>query len=696
MKVRRRLDYEQIGLTVSEAEAYAQQAGLKKSAVLRLRLSLEELLLIYLEEAAEGTTFTFQMKKRGGDLRVLLSIEGQRLDPFTKEAPILQRVIRNFEGAPVWSYTKGCNCLGYVLPLYNTLLRNIRMSWKYMKGQRSVFVLAVLSQLISVALNIAAPILSARVITQFDTNASSKLLMTALALLGVRAVTDFALFVSNYSYNRVYNQTLSNLEKDLVNSVLEIENECMDENGTGLFIQRLTSDTTSLATGFNTLADLLSQLCQYIGILAAMLIVSPPVFAFVIVLFIVLSLLEWARAKQMKRDDRAYRESNELFTGFVGEMVKGSQDIKLLSSEKTFKDKLDRQIQDANDKRMTIQSNSWKYKLTRWELGDVGDFVFIILLGLMISEHRMESVNAIILFNYYTGLKAPVTLLIGQILEFVKEFNLSSERVYALMYSPEFPKEEFGRVHLETLRGEIRFEHVKFAYKQSDPRSAPGMVLKDLNFMIPSGTTAALVGRSGCGKTTALRLISRLYDVTEGGVYLDGLNVRELDKESMRSHIAVVGQNPYIFHLSVRDNLKLIKPDLTEEEMRRVCALACIDEDIERMPEGYDTLIGEGGINLSGGQRQRLAIARALLKDFRILLLDEATSALDNITQSKIHKAIQNVGENRTVLIVAHRLSTIMDADKIIYMADGRVLDEGTHREMMERCLPYRELYETQ
>ena len=158
----------------------------------------------------------------------------------------------------------------------------------------------------------------------------------------------------------------------------------------------------------------------------------------------------------------------------------------------------------------------------------------------------------------------------------------------------------------------------------------------------------------------------------------------------------MVSQNPYLFHLSIRDNLRLAKQDMTDDEMRRVCALACMAEDIEAMPDGYDTMIGEGGVSLSGGQRQRLAIARALLKDCRILLLDEATSALDNQTQREIQSAIGNIRGNCTILIIAHRLSTIVDADRILYMEDGKILDEGTHQELLERCAPYRELYEAE
>ena len=203
----------------------------------------------------------------------------------------------------------------------------------------------------------------------------------------------------------------------------------------------------------------------------------------------------------------------------------------------------------------------------------------------------------------------------------------------------------------------------------------------------------ALVGRSGCGKSTVFNLLCRLYDHQHGRILLDGQDIRTLTKDSVRDNMTVVSQNPYIFNLSVRDNLRLAKSDMTDEEMKNACAMACIDEDIEEMPKGYDTVIGEGGVNLSGGQRQRLAIARSILKDYRVILFDEATSALDNVTQAKIQKAIEKIGENRTIVLIAHRLSTVIHADRILYMEDGKILAEGSHEELLKNCEAYRLLY---
>lgn len=687
---------EQIEMNLRAVDTISEKTGLDKHLRIKLRLLLEELLLVYRDAFGEDSNYSISMDENKGDIVITIDAEGEELNPMEDPSPILTRILQDSFAPPSWNYNDGKNTITIIVPVYNTLLKNINISWKYMEGERGTFILAVVSQLISVGLKIAAPILSARVIVQLETGTFNKILLIAAALAAVQAATNLAMSVANRSYNKVYNKTLTNLEKALVDGALSITNGCIDEKGTGLFIQRLTVDTTSLATGFNTLADLISQMFNYVGILVAILLVSPPIFLFVAALLSIQSYLELRRARQMKVDDRVYREANEKFTGFVNEMVKGARDVKLLNSENRFRNELAERITDANDKRMYMQSRARKYRLTRQELGEFGYFIFIVLLALMIAQNIMNPVNAIVLFTYYTQLGSPAVLLLGQLMEFIKDFNLSAERVYALLQSPEFPKEVFGNRHLADVKGEIRFDNVSFSYKNPNPIFTPRLVLNNLSMTIPAGSTTALVGKSGSGKTTALNLISMLYKTSSGTISLDGVDIRELDRETIRSNIAVVSQNPYIFNLSIRDNLRIVKPDLTEEEMRRVCKMACIDEDIMNKTEGYDTLIGEGGTNLSGGQKQRLAIARCLLKDFRIILLDEATSALDNVTQYKIKEALNNVRKDHTVVMVAHRLSTIIDADQIIYLEDGKVLDQGTHSELMERCKPYRELYENE
>lgn len=198
------------------------------------------------------------------------------------------------------------------------------------------------------------------------------------------------------------------------------------------------------------------------------------------------------------------------------------------------------------------------------------------------------------------------------------------------------------------------------------------------------------------GKTTIFNLLCKLYDIKSGEILIENENINDLDKDSIRGNITIISQEPYIFNLSIRDNLKLVKEDLTEDEMKEACKIACLDKFIETLPNKYDTILGENGVVLSGGQKQRLAIARAFVQKTKIILFDEATSALDNETQAEIQQAISNLKEEYTILIIAHRLSTIVNCDKIMILEDGKITDIGTHEELLRTSNTYQLLYKTE
>ena len=215
-----------------------------------------------------------------------------------------------------------------------------------------------------------------------------------------------------------------------------------------------------------------------------------------------------------------------------------------------------------------------------------------------------------------------------------------------------------------------------------------------MNFKINPNETIGFVGKSGAGKTTVLSLINKMYNVNDNMIFLDNYDINTLDESSITSNITLVTQNPYIFNMSIKDNLKIVSKKASLSKIKEVCKIACIHDFIMSLPDKYDTKIGEGGVALSGGQRQRIAIARALLRNTKIILFDEATSALDNETQNLIQKSINNMKGDYTILIVAHRLSTIINADRILFLDDGKVKDEGTHKELLKKNKDYKYLYD--
>lgn len=685
-------DNESIGKVVARAEQEAEKAGVEGGTRLRFRLSLEEILLRCREQFGEAAVLSLRMKKHGRKLTAELTLPAGESGIGAGGKSPLTGLLDDWETQS----RHEIKFLVYTFVLKNTTADLFRFVWKYTKPHKIWFFLGVITQAVSVAIGIVAPLITAKVIVAMTDGIIEQILLTAGSLLAINAVSDLVSIACNRAYNVVYNKTLTLLEADLVHHALQISSRCIDQKGTGLFIQRLTQDTAQLATGFNTLADLISQSVEKIGILAAVMVLNPIAFAAMLGILMLQTLVETVRTRRLKADDHIYRNASERYTGFVNEMIHGAKDVKLTHSEATFEAELVRRIEDANGKRMRMQNRSAVFSLLRMEIGSFGTYAFIALLVLLLSQKAIEPATALVLFNYRSSIGVTSIQLIGTLMEFVRNLELSTERVIAIINSPEFPKERFGTKHLDTVRGEIRFEHVFFSYTRRFSRHASDWVLKDMNFVIRPGESVALVGVSGCGKSTVFNLISKLYEVNEGTVRIDGADVRELDDESIRGHLAVVSQNPYLFQLSIRENLRLVKQDMTDEEMKNACRLACIDQDIENKPDGYDTMIDENGVNLSGGQRQRLALARALLKDSRVLMLDEATSALDNMTQARIQQAIANVRGDRTVITIAHRLSTVVHADRILFIGQGRVLDQGTHQELLERCAPYRKLYEAE
>jgi ATP-binding cassette, subfamily B, bacterial len=330
-------------------------------------------------------------------------------------------------------------------------------------------------------------------------------------------------------------------------------------------------------------------------------------------------------------------------------------------------------------------------------LSQVG-LVFVLVLGGYLVIHGHLQLGAILQFNIYLLMMQAPFMMLGMLIMMGQRAAASADRIYEILDEKPTIVDRPGAIDLVGSQGDVRFDHVRFAYG-TDSRIALSVedggnpdVLSDFNLHLRSGETVALVGRTGSGKSTVARVLARFYDVTGGAISVDGHDVRDLTLTSLRANIGVVLDEPFLFSVSIRDNIAYGRPDATDKEIVAAAQAAGADGFIGRLSEGYDTVVGERGYTLSGGQRQRIAIARALLINPPILILDDATSAIDVQVEQKIHSALRVLMEGRTTLIVAHRLSTISLADRVVLLDGGQIVADGTHAELLASTPLYSEV----
>jgi ATP-binding cassette subfamily B protein len=312
----------------------------------------------------------------------------------------------------------------------------------------------------------------------------------------------------------------------------------------------------------------------------------------------------------------------------------------------------------------------------------------VLLFGARMVADGSLSVGAFVAFNLYLALLVTPLRSLGMWVGQAQRATASGERIFEVLDEPEEVADSPGAPDLPPGDGAIRFENMSFSYLPGRP------VLEHLDLGLEAGTTVALIGHTGSGKTTLASLVPRFYDVDSGRVLVDDVDVRDVTLASLRREIGVIPQDPFLFSTTVRENIAFGRPEMSDEEVERVSRLAQAHEFVERLPQRYETVIGERGITLSGGQRQRIAIARALAIDPRILILDDATASVDATTEARVRAGLREVMQDRTTLIIAHRLSTIALADEIVVLDSGRIAARGTHEELLETSPVYREIYE--
>ena len=569
-------------------------------------------------------------------------------------------------------------------------IKNLKKVYSYGKEYKSCLIIQIICCIVGIAINISVPLISAKFIVNFTDSIWKQALFMALILLGISTVNEVKTLIIRKNTQIFRRETVRNMQISLGRETLKLEQSTLDSNSSGAFIQRLTNDTDKMAGMFTTGMGKLTGFLSNVGSFVAILVINYHIFIYYLVAAIILTILHYIKNEQVGKKDIEFRNQSDKVAGLTGELVRGVRDIKMLFAKESFMKELDRNVKLQSEKNFEMRNTDMGFNLIIDLLKDFFEFMTIVVLIYLVTNNIITVATAVTLYSYRATVLTDLMGTVSSLLEECKSFNISCNRVFDIINNKKYKKEKFGTKHINNIVGNFEFKNVSFSYDNTNN------VLNNLNLKIEENKTYGIVGKSGEGETTMFNLLCKLYDNQKGSILLDGIDIKELDEESIRGNITIISQNPYIFNLSIKDNLKLVKNDITEEEIKEACHLACLDDFIDNLPNGYDTVVGEGGVNLSGGQRQRLAIARALVQKTKIILFDEATSALDNETQSQIQKAIDNLKDKYTIVIIAHRLSTIVSCDNIMILQGGKVIDRGTHKKLLKSNKEYKKLCETE
>ena len=565
---------------------------------------------------------------------------------------------------------------------------NLKFLWNYSNNSKHLLILVILLNIIKIIINTLVPLYSAKLVLNLSNNELHRLLLIALILLildSLNSILNYITLKLNVKFSSVI---YLNIEKDIIDKIHTFTNKTLDNTSTGTIIDRLDYDLSNISNIYFDILYRLTEFIKSIGIIVAIFIINPLVGILSILSLTIIFLIDNYQVYKVTNliDDK--NKKNEKFTESITEVIRGMRDIKMLNIEKNTINKLDNQVDETIDSEFKINKTTNILGKLASLIDDLTSLFNISFYVFLISKGSLTISNALVLYNYYSNISS-FGGYIGQIMDNINKFNISSERIKELFDNEKFATETFGTKHIKKVKGKFEFKSVHFSYKRNE-------VLKGVSFTVNPDETVAFVGKTGSGKTTIFNLLCKMYEVDKGEILIDDVNINELDKDTIRGNITVISQSPYIFNMSIKENLKLVKPNLTNKEMKEALKTACLYDFVESLPDKYDTILGEGGVTLSGGQKQRLAIARAFIQKTEIILFDEATSALDNETQEKITKAINNMKKEYTIMIIAHRLSTIINADKIFFLNKGKIECSGTHEYLLKHSKEYKKLYETE
>jgi ATP-binding cassette, subfamily B, multidrug efflux pump len=567
----------------------------------------------------------------------------------------------------------------------------IKRIWLYMEKQKAALIASIVFVIVSTLLSLLGPYMIGIIIDEYiipkDIAGTLKFLVL---LTAVYCATALFTWLQSFMMVRVSIQTIRNLRQDLFDKFQTLSLRFFDKRTHGDLMSRVTNDIDSLNSALSqSIIQIFSSILMLLGVTAAMfslnwVLAIVSLLVIPLIVFTTKKLITYSSSHFIKRQ----RDLGEL-NGFIEESISGNEVVTLFGKE----GKMNQQFSEINER---LRQSAMDADTVSGYLGPVNNFInnlglcLIIAIGAVMTVQELASVGIIAAFVTYSRQFFRPIAQLSNLLNMFQSAIAGAERVFEIMdETPDLIDKE-NAIVVDSFKGNVEFSHVHFGYERETP------ILKNIHFEVKPGEKIALVGPTGSGKTTIINLLMRFYDVTEGVIKLDGRDIRDYQISSLRKKVGVVLQDTFLFSGSIIENIRYGRLEATDEEVITAAKMASAHQYIKHLPEGYHTSITSGGYNLSQGQRQLLAIARAILANSDILILDEATSSIDTTTEIEIQKGINALTQGRTSFIIAHRLKTIENADRILVIHQGEIIETGTHQELLKNKGFYFNMYESQ
>ncbi|CQR57710.1 ABC transporter ATP-binding protein [Paenibacillus riograndensis] len=539
-------------------------------------------------------------------------------------------------------------------------------------------------------LQIIEPLILGKVIALLFSKEFAKLSVMLIYLFITELFVTILSFFQSYLFSSLSENIIYDLKRDMFQKIIELPVKAYDQMKVGEFISRLQGDTATVASILtNQLINTAIDILRVVIICIVVFQISVPLSLVILISFPVTFFIFTFSGKKIRRRSEELAKLNDNYFSNLQQSITGIREIKSLGIKKIKINQFLNLASLLREKNININVIGTVARSLSQFTSFLSQLSVMAIAGFLIYKGQLN-IEYFIAFTSYSSQLTGSLMNITQISSNIQKALTSLERIFNLLDEFGYKREKFGDMAMQHIEGEIKFCNISFGYGDDL------QVVDNLSFTIAKNNTTAIVGSSGGGKTTIFNLLLHFYEADTGAILIDGIDINHFNEETLRQHISVVHQTPYLFNATFAENMLIANQAATEEEMIAICKQIKIHDYIMSLPHGYKTVIEENGANLSGGQKQRIAIARAMLKKSKIILFDEATSSLDNETQQLVKELISSISHDHTVVVIAHRLSSIIDSDEILVIDAGKLVGQGSHRNLLNNNFTYKKLYESE